>query len=120
MSIYSHWGAIKKLRVPGEWIDHGRGIINANNFAVRCLDAMAHRKCCCTQRTTQVIALTIGLNIALCKVTNHIDDSGVAGHRAFDHIGKYIDYTLIKREAANLCQRIGINGVGINIVHSRD
>ncbi|SAD36700.1 Uncharacterised protein [Enterobacter cloacae] len=77
-------------------LNHRRGVIDGNNFAILVMNIATHRERRRAQRTAQIVDLRVGLYETFGQHANHRYDIGIARNGTLDHIREDFSYPFIK------------------------
>jgi len=95
-------------------LNHGRGIIDGNDLAAWHANALAHGQCCRAKGASEVITVTVGLDIASGERPYRLDRGGVARNGTAQHIRKD---TRDRRVEAEGCITSIVGGVNLVLFH---
>ena len=77
-------------------LNHRRGVIDSNNFAILVMNIATHRERRRAQRTAQIVDLRVGLYETFGQHANHRNNIGIARNGTLDHIREDFSYPFIK------------------------
>ena len=93
--------------------DHGRRIINGDDFAAGMRNIAAHGQRGCAKRAAEIVNLGIRLNETFRQHADHGNDIGIAGNRALDHIREDFSNPFIKGPVAEAGNRRGKKRIAV-------